>query len=217
MSNDLLRHEERCFRQVEHALTAGAASAETLLKSRWKRNGKTAAGLQGDHDFATTLLTLHSQVLVECAEHVRVLTDTAVTLAVRSMDAELRLCERTLGTRYKGVAQAGVERGTVMAPGLVTTALRDYEQIAGASLTAFQAMTRQQIAFSVQRLEGLDELGRRLLSAKSVRLQGNGGRGAWWRTMSEVNRGARAVSIGVSNGVREACMVGMNEAGRGRD
>lgn len=216
MSDDLLRDEQRCFRAVDAALARHARPAAALLRRHWKVAKADPRAFAGDGQFRVALTGLHREALADGRRAVVDLLDRTVERALTSIGKELALCEGTLARRYEGVAAEGVARAGRLAAGYVRTDLRLYDQVAAAALAEFEAHSRRQVLLAAQYDEPLERVGKRLLSATALSVPGNGGRGSWWRTGSEMHRGARAASVALCNEVRTAAMDGMNEAGRGR-
>lgn len=212
LSGDLLALEQECFSEIEMALATGAATAESTIRKRARALGGDIAKVSYDRQLATGLSLLMQQSLEAARASVAGMASLGIDLSLESMLDELGFLEDALAARYRGVAVEGVESSRHVAVDLVTEAMRLHVENERLGVAAFDSAYPMQARSAVS----VDDLVQRVCMATPMSRPNLHGRGIWWRVLPGVNASARAVSIGLTNAVREAAMHGMNVAGAAR-
>jgi hypothetical protein len=211
-ADDLLQDEERAFTRIGLVFLQPIPHARTELRAVWNRHRQDPARTAADVPYQEALDRTHRAAAAATVDIVTELGQTAISKGLAAVEQELAVCEQTLPTRYRGVAALAVQGATEAGVKILAQATAAYSADASASAGEFAARARLQLG----QAKDLDEMLARLFSEQPAGLEGFGGRGVWWWTVSDLNAAARAVSIRCANLARLSAMQTFNEVADGR-
>lgn len=146
----------------------------------------------------------------------RVLGAAAMKQGVNSIRAELLICERALGRKYKGLAFDAVGSIEPYADSLLATGADGYLSQSLTVVPWFRDRVRSEMATSAKRKEPDDVKLSRIISTKPLRgVVDHSGRGLWWKVLEQCNRAARESEFAGMNQVRLQAMTAFNDLGEG--
>lgn len=212
-SDALLAEEERCFARVDASFRQAVGDLPADVVSRLGRVSGQPARLRSERPLQNRLLRGQQSAATDAGQHVRALAERAEQMAYQSIARELRVCERTMSRRYRGLTTAAVEAAQEQGASLVDVSAEDYAAAATAAIGRFRTAMLLQFGLA----EGDADLVPRLFSETKVTgVRGFGGRGVWWGTPADLKAVARRWAVEIANTTRTAVMVQFNEIGAER-
>lgn len=169
-------------------------------------------GVQGNDAAVARLMELYEQALERAEGEVETLVVESIGLARGSIGDELTAAEDTLAARFAGVWQDAQRGLAEYADAVVEEAMRRFRRTEEQTLEGFHRELNRQIVLAVEHGDFVD----RVVSVEPLNLEGNAGRGVWWRGASTLKTQARASSVQAVNGVRSAAIELFNEAANAR-
>jgi hypothetical protein len=208
LSGELLLEEQTVLAKIESAFVAQIPVVQT-------NTPKMARNLQAIEAprFMDRALT---EVMDAAQREFADLTDRAVAMTMESLHEEFALCERTLSTRYVGIAADSLALTQASSVDLIATARKAFETSTADSERWYRETRAAEMRASNVSRETPEQAIARMLSPDTVRLPGHVGRGLWWRTYSQVGEACRAKEIWLVNAVRSTAMDWFNSVGEQR-
>lgn len=215
LADDLLRDEEDVFAQVASMLADGMVLARAELEDALSKVGDVES-LVSSSESQNRIVDAHRETLSPCFNAAGGLLDRVVGLTVDSIREELRLCERTLGAAYRGLADEAVDTVVHDADRISVDALQAHARNLNPTVEVFRRDLRKQLLLAKQYEDTPEQLDKRLFTIDPSSRPGFSGRGIWHRSGSWVNASTRDASISTMNAVRILSMRRFNEIGAGR-
>lgn len=205
-SQSLLGDENAAFDAVDLVFAKPVPGLRTKVTAAVEKAEGEPSRLRAGSPLTGTLRSAHAECMKRAETYVQALAETSHRKASDAILAELQVCEATLSPRYDGIADAAVERMNSTRTGRIERHMIAYRKAVAGLSPDFGAQA------TLQYREAVDErtLLLRLFSVDPAGLRGFGGRGVWWRTVTDLRVSIRTVSIGVANETRLDAMRAFN-------
>ena len=191
--------------------------AQEAFGAGWKRAKADPKALPKDARMMSRISEAHGRALAQSKPLVDTLLTTVLEMTIESISDELAWCEKTLAEKYAGLTEEAMLRVRSAGPEVwLTPRSTAYAVTADAAGTTFTAKAKQQVQYTAQYADDQARAGQRLFATTPIHVKGNGGRGIWWRTPSDLNAAIVEASITLQSQVRNAAMQAFNEAGEDR-
>lgn len=212
-SDTLLAEEEKCFARIDAAFRSGVGDLPADVRSRLARVAGDPKRLKSETPLQNRILRGQQRSCEEAGEAARRLVEDSERLAYAAIGRELRVCEGTLGRRYRGLTAEAVQAAQEQGASLVDASATDFAPAATAAIGRFRTQMLAQFGRAADEREILA----RLFTESRVRgVRGFTSRGVWWWTPTDLKAEARAWSIKAANTARTEAMRQFNVLGAER-
>jgi hypothetical protein len=130
---------------------------------------------------------------------------------IRSIGAELEVCELALAKKYAGLTEDAMRSVSGFSTTIEEVGKAQYLVNSLKVVEWFKVQAAKELLDS--RTEGLEMAVFRIVSTSPVRAAGHVGRGLWWKVFEHVNRITRETQFGTLNAVRSQTMQAFNDLG----
>lgn len=205
LSDELLGHEQALFDRIERTFVDQVDAAAVVVARALRSNLSAAA--RTDLVGGTSLLLLDA--VYDQRPMVDAMLSQTLTMAVDSVRDELRLCGRTLTSKYRFVADLAADAADAQVDVYVKAAVQSWHERMIETVGWFTEVLDQE-ARAEAVSKGSHVLADRVLSTERVVAAGHAGRGLWWQVFSRDTAAVRAVEFAAVNGVRNRAMTEFN-------
>lgn len=198
-ADDLLKDEVSAFTRSASVFAAGLTEMRDTVALK-------------DEAWLAKVTRTHLAAAASTVDIATQLGRVAISKGVASVGKELAVCEQTLPTRYRGVAELAAQGATTAGVKILQAASTAYAVDASKAAGEFESRARLQLGQAAD----VEEARKRLFSPVPAGVVGFGGRGVWWWTLTDLQEALRSVSIRCANNARLSAMQTFNQIAEGR-